>query len=154
MSKEQTEKCRYKSRFATDLWISDSQYLAENMVDRIARKEKQELPLRFWEIDRWKRHFMLQLRLANGILKLYSIEAIIKALRSKQGKGIYSLGANWLDPLVKVEQDKIDEQLRKQSEIEPVHETDDSSSVINNETTIRPSFNESKINTLNKLRDL
>lgn len=89
------------------------------MVSRIARKDNTELPQKFWEKDKWKRLFLLQIRHANSLLKLYSYEAIVKALRTPQGKKLYSLGAQWLDPLIKSEQEKIDIRLAAMAEQTP-----------------------------------
>lgn len=109
MPSEKTDKSGYQSRFGGG-WIAPGQFIAESMCDRIARKDKAELPLKFWTLERWKRPFLLQLRHANSLLKLYSAEAIIRALRTPEGKRVYSLGAQWLDPLIRVEQERVDRQ--------------------------------------------
>ncbi len=68
------------------------------------------MPLKFWSLDKWKRDFLQQLRFANSLLKIYSASAISAALRSPAGKNVYSLGAKWLDPAIKREQERIDKE--------------------------------------------
>lgn len=84
------------------------------MCDRVARKNKAHLPDKFWQTPRWKRTFLLQLRLANSLLKIYSYDSIVAALRSRDGRRVYSLGANWLDDLIRAEQEKVDRAKRLQ----------------------------------------
>lgn len=105
-------KSNFKSRFAPGEYVSAAQYLAENMCDRKARSKGTALPARFWKVDGsiWKREFLQQVRHANALLKAYSVEAIIRALRTKEGKRIYSFGATWLDPIIKAEQEALDRQ--------------------------------------------
>ena len=123
MAKHQSEASPFKSRFSgpEENWLTPAQYLAENMVARQAKKDGTDLPIKFWEHLRWKRIFLCQLRFANSLLKIYDINAIIKALRSKRGKSIYSLGAkSILDPLIKVEQERLDHKEEIASEPKPV----------------------------------
>ncbi len=73
------------------------------MCDRQARVKKIALPRQFWQKNvsaEWNRQFLLQCRHAIALLKLYSADAIIKALRSPAGKKVFSLGAPWLDPII------------------------------------------------------
>lgn len=74
-----------------------------------------ELPPKFWNDIRFARNYRLQIIKANSLLKIYRPQAIINALKSKQGSSIYSLTAKWLDSLIAVEQAKI-EKLEKQLE--------------------------------------
>jgi sulfur relay (sulfurtransferase) DsrC/TusE family protein len=102
-----TELCKYKSRYGGG-WLTGAKFIAEGMVARLARKEGVDLPQKFWDLPRWKRHFFMQLRHAYCLTKLYSIGSIIAALRTPKGKKVYSLGAQFiLDPLIKVEQEKL-----------------------------------------------
>jgi hypothetical protein len=109
----------YTSRY-TDKLITAAQYLAEMMCERQAKKEKKDLCKQFWNTDYWIRPFKTQLRFANQLLKIYSCEAITNALKSNQGKNIYSLNAKWLDPLIREEQRKIDSRI---PEVKKVEET-------------------------------
>lgn len=113
--------CPWQSRFAGG-FISNAQYLAECMCDRMARKDGRELPCKFWNLDLWKRKFLLQVRAANSLLKVYDCSAIIKALKTNEGKRIYSLGAQWLVPIVKTEQEKIRLREIARKELQPAVE--------------------------------
>lgn len=115
MANTETEASPWESKFGGG-HIHNAQYLAECMCDRIAKKDGRELGHKFWEIDEWKRAFCLQIRQANALLKLYSCTAIIRGLKTPQGKKVYSLGAKWLEPIIKDEQKKIDTQARLRKE--------------------------------------
>lgn len=107
----------FKSLY-TQKFITPAAYIAETMVSRIARKEQagRDLPGNFHSVDKWERFFKVQLRHAASLLKLYSYEALIKALRTYKGKTVYSLGAKFLDPLIKDEQEKINRVEEKKKE--------------------------------------
>jgi len=104
MAKEKTESSRFESRFGGG-FITNAQFLAENMVAKGARRRGIELPAKFWNLDRYKREFLMQLRFANSLLKLYSIDTILFVLRT-EGKSAYTLNARWLDPIFTAEQKK------------------------------------------------
>ncbi len=72
------------------------------MCKRMAVVRRKNLFPKFWNSPLWKRDYLMQLRFANGLLKVYSIQSILRALSSKQGSNIYSLSANWLDSLIKI----------------------------------------------------
>ena len=156
MAKNQSEASPFKSRFSgpEENWLTPAQYLAENMVARQAKKDGTDLPIKFWEIERWKRIFLLQVRHATSLLKLYDINAIIKALRSKRGKNIYSLGAKFIDPLIRVEQERLDRheeviELKSQNDPKPVEPPSDEPKELK---APRPAFVQNT--TLSKLKDL
>lgn len=86
--------------------ITAAQFLAEFMVARLARVKGVRLPLKFWNLPAWKRTYRLQLLHAYSVLKLYSPEAVSRALRSPEGKKAFSLNAPWLDALFQAEQEK------------------------------------------------
>ncbi len=151
MADTQSDKCPWESRFGGG-FISNAQYLAETMCDRMARKEGRELQFHFWNLDLWKRKFLLQVRAANSLLKVYDCFAIIRALKTTEGKRIYSLGAKWLVPIVKLKQEEIRLQKIAQEEFKP-----EPKEVEPVETKIeppRPSFPAKKRNTLSMLKDL
>lgn len=97
----------HKSRY-TDKLVGDAQLLAEIACERMSKKDGKDLPFQFWNTGRWLRDYKLQLRFAHQLLKIYSFEAIRKALDTYQGKRIYSLSAKWLDPIIAGEQEKLD----------------------------------------------
>lgn len=108
-----TEKT-YESLFAPNTYVTAAQFLGEYVVNRKAKSQGIDLPLRFWSRDtpgysaHWEKELRRQIREANALAKLYSPAAISKALRSKEGRKVLSLGAPWLDDLCKVEQAKLD----------------------------------------------
>lgn len=110
MADQQNEKFPYKSRFAISLWLTPVQYLAENMVARLATRDKVQLPDYFWKEPAWEKEFIRQSAAAASLLKEYSIEAIIAALRTTRGKQLYSLGAKaQLVPLIKLQQKRLNQ---------------------------------------------
>jgi hypothetical protein len=137
---------KFISRY-TDKKVGSAQYLAEIMCERMAKKENYgDLPYKFWSTTKWKRTFLYQVQLANSLLKLYMVEAIIMALRKRQD--IYSLNANFLDPIIKQEQTKL-ERAAKALENKPPENT----KPVDTTEKPRPSFTDKK-STLSKLRDL
>ncbi len=136
---------KFISRY-TDKKVGPAQFIAEVMCERMSKKEKSgDLPYKFWSTPKWKRTFLYQVQLANSLLKLYRVEAIIMALRERQD--IYSLNAQFLDPVIKQAQVKIDREEAKLAakpvEDKPVDTTEQP----------RPTFTEKK-STISKLRDL
>jgi hypothetical protein len=91
MAAERSEKSCRQSLFGGG-WISSGQWLAEAMCARIAKKKKEHLPQKFWELPEWLRVFKFQLKKANDLLKSYDADTICTVLRGP-GKNIYSLGA-------------------------------------------------------------
>ena len=61
-----------------------------------------------WNTDRWKKTFQSQVTKAYQLLKKYSDKAILAALNSYKGKNIYSLRVKFLEPIIKVEESKLD----------------------------------------------
>lgn len=139
-------KLIYPSRFGGG-FLAKGQYLAENMCDRAAKKTGLRLPERFWEKE-WKSNFYIQLKYANGLLRKYSLEAIIAALRSGPGKKVYSLGAVWFEPLIAAEEAKI-QRINEMDLANPPQAIEENTVV----EPPRPAFIPIK-STLNKLRDL
>jgi hypothetical protein len=135
-------KAKYKSRY-TDRLVTVAQYLAELVCERQAKKEKTDLFFHFWQHPRWKRTFLYQVQLANGLLKLYAEEAILTAL--KKNPGIYSLNANFLDPLIQAEQEKCVIAQEKEQPHQPLPE-------VNVNKPPRPKYDNQT--PLHKLRDL
>lgn len=103
---EPDDKHPYKSRFGAG-YVTAAQFLAEGIIDRKARKGGVSLPARFWQLDKYKREFALQVRHALGLLKIYPAEAIIAALRTKEGGNAWSLGARWLDAIIRSEAERL-----------------------------------------------
>lgn len=96
MPSKPTEKCPYKSRFSPNKYVSLSQIGAEIMCERMARKEYKELPLKFWEIKKWRNILVWQAKLCSELRKKYRDDAIFSALMDKRSKYTYSFQAPWL----------------------------------------------------------
>jgi len=120
------------------------------MVARKARKDKVDLPVKFWMQERWKREFLLQVRHAAGLLRLYSVAAIVAALRTPKGKQAFSLKAPFLDPLIRVEQERVD----RRAPPAPAEPTSPAPPAELPPPVVspRPSFGQPTTSTLSKLR--
>lgn len=89
-------------------WISVGQFLAEFICLRQAAAKGIDLPNHFWRLSVWEKVYLRQLRAANSLLRAYEPAAISRALRSKEGRRVFSLSAPWLDDLVAHEQRKLE----------------------------------------------
>lgn len=123
----------YNSNF-TDKPVKPAQKIVEIVCERAALKlNKMQLPKRFWNDERFSRNYRLQLIKANALLKIYSAEAIIKALQSPKGSSVYSLNCKWLDGLVALEQKKLEVAERKRLEYEELQQKQEVTKVIDKE---------------------
>ncbi len=84
-----------------------AQYLAELACLRQGKKKGISTPPRFWNLPQWKKEYGRQVGLANGLLKLFSLESILSALNSKDGNWIFSLSFKGLIDIIKLHQDVI-----------------------------------------------
>jgi hypothetical protein len=109
MAEVRSEQRPFKSRFGAG-WITPIQYLAENMCDRIARRDRVQLTDHFWLGSKaWDKEFCLQTVHASVLLRKFQVEAILAALRTTRGKNLYSLGLkSVLIPLIEREQLRLD----------------------------------------------
>lgn len=85
------QKREYQSKYSESL-VSEAQYLTDIACERIAKREKETLPKKYWSLDKWKKHFRRQIVAANVLLKEYTCKQILDALNTPRGKNIYSLG--------------------------------------------------------------
>lgn len=108
MAKQRSDNSKYESRHGGG-WITPAQFLAELMCERFAKKNGQDIPPKFWYKDPWKKEFFKQLSIANRLLEKYDPAIVSKALRSPEGKKIFSLGAPWLKKLIDYEEYKFKE---------------------------------------------
>ncbi len=149
MAENRTDNTPYESLYGGG-WLTPNQFLAESMCARKARSKGQTLPPKFWEVNEtWKREFLLQIRHVSGLLRLYSAESIIKALRTPGGRKVYSFVAKWLDPLI-AEQQRIIE--LQQANVAIVKDVEPQ--VIVGKTGPRPVFKKGTTTSLDKLRAL
>ena len=105
MAKNRSDSSKYESRHGGG-WITSAQFLAEVMCERYAKKNGEELVYKFWNVDFWKKEFFKQLAFAKKLLLVYEPHIISRALRSKEGKSVFSLGAPWLKKIIELEQRK------------------------------------------------
>lgn len=98
---------RYPSKYAPDTSVTAAQYITELICEKKAKKDKKDLPLRFWNLPTWGSFFRQQILAANGLLKIYDSAAIVAALNSKKAWGIFSLRAPHLDAIIEEEAAKI-----------------------------------------------
>jgi hypothetical protein len=110
MAKKASEHSRYESRYGGG-WVAPQQILAEVMCERQAAKEKTSLPAKFWELPRWKKTFLHQLRLALKLLEKYHPSVVSRAIRSQEGKKIFSFGAPFFKDALVREQEKYDAEI-------------------------------------------
>ena len=102
---ERTDNRRFASIYSPGSFVTAAQYLAEYVCGRQARAKHITLPAHFWKtMPEWEKQYLLQLRHANALLKIYEPAAVSAALRSKEGQKVLSLGAKWLDDMIKKEQ--------------------------------------------------
>lgn len=147
MAQERSETNSYQSRYGGG-WITSAQYIAEVMCERLAKKDKKDLPVKFWNTPTWKRAFLQQVLAANTVLKLFKPQAILAALR-REWKA-FSLRAAWLTPVFQEEQSKLENQ---QQAIEEKETVKVEATVVKTDEKPRPTFYQKK-SVLNKLRDL
>lgn len=102
-SSKKTEKSRYPSKYSVGTFVTAEQFIAELMCERMAKLRKVTLGPKFWESDdAWLKAYLLQLRYANTLTKLYLPESISIFLRSKTGEKVCTLRHEWIDNAVKL----------------------------------------------------
>lgn len=91
MPENRTDKSKYPSIYSNG-WISAPQYVAEVLYSNIAEQSGKEFSKQFWSKDeKLRKEFAGQVVAANKLLKKYPIKIILAALRSPEGKRIFSL---------------------------------------------------------------
>jgi len=115
----------YKSKYTTNL-VTAPQYLAEIVCENMAAKEGKVLTQNFWNDKYWSYPYKGQVAAANGLLKLYSAEALINVLtRPDKRSKVLSLRQEY--PLlidVKKEQDRLNALAEKAESLEVVKPDD------------------------------
>lgn len=115
---EQTDKSRYPSKYSAGNFITAAQYIVETICEKRASIQKKHLGQHFWKDKEWAVFYKQQILAANGLLKIYSVQAILNALKNRAAYRIYSLRAPHLDGIIEQEEKKIrliKEQTVKQS---------------------------------------
>lgn len=70
---------------------TEHHYLVELVMQREVQKRGETLPVKFWNLDLYKKKYKLQVIAARSLLKIFSISQILDGLRCKDGNWIYSL---------------------------------------------------------------
>lgn len=100
MAKERSVASKFTSKYDGG-FVTEAAYLTEILFEKMAQREKRQLPDKFWNLDEWKKPFVVQLVHANKLLKQYDVQVILSALRDGKTYFLTSLGANYmLKPLL------------------------------------------------------
>lgn len=99
---------KYQSRYSPKKQVSAAQFITELICEKKAAKDGIDLPVNFWKLPKWGAFFRQQIVTANGLLRIYSDAAIVRALRSPKAFSIFSLRAPHLDAIIKEEQLAVD----------------------------------------------
>lgn len=108
MAKQRTDKCNYPSRYSPGMWVTPQQYIIELVCGRKGKALGIDLPTKFWDQPEWSTFYRSQLRHCRMLLKKYDEKSIIRALEGNRGSKIYSLFVKWLEPLIVIEQEKLE----------------------------------------------
>lgn len=108
MAKERTENYKFISRHCDiTTYVSAASYLVELIAEKKAQKEGKKLPKKFWaDNGEWSKFFRFQIKLANELLKDFSILACVEALKDYRTSKVYSLGARFVLDKVIAEYEK------------------------------------------------
>lgn len=85
---------------------SASQYIAELVCTRYAKKNNIPMLDKFWNQPELKPFYTRQISLAHGLIKLFNAESIVIALNSKDGNWIFSLATKKLVDIIKLIESK------------------------------------------------
>lgn len=113
----------YSSNY-TPNQVTAAQYLAEIACERQAKYNKDELCHKFWNTEKWKRTFLMQVRFAHNLFKVYGEKVVIRAYTCKEAQNVYSLGAKWFVPIIKQIALKIEQEEKQPIKIIAVAQSD------------------------------
>ena len=92
-----------------------AQYIAEMMCIRKAESINEGMPAdKLWNTEKWKKEYRSQVTRAYQLLRKFDEQVIISALKSPQGKRIYSLRNKSITKLLQQEAKKF--KMRKSAE--------------------------------------
>ena len=136
---------KYKSPNSGDS-CTFSQYAAELLCVREAKKKKLDLGHKFWNTELWKKTFRTHIVSVNKKLKKYDAQAILNALHRKDMVWALSLFIPQMDQAIKEEQSKLDKEAARPIE---VIEFEDKT----HKKPIKPAGKQTQISKLRKLDD-
>lgn len=99
---------KFQSKYSPDKTVTELQYICEIICEKNAAQTGKSLPIQFWKLPQWAAFYKFQLRECSKLLKVFSSDAILKALRDKRADKIYSLRAPWLIKVIQEYQNKLD----------------------------------------------
>jgi hypothetical protein len=117
MTTNRSDKSRYPSRYSPQGWVSSYQYVTELICEKKAQQDHKELPIKFWEIKEWRSFYRYQITLATSLIKKYSEEAVIAALKDRRCYRTYSLRAPFLKPIIEEHYKKQEEEKAARKDI-------------------------------------
>lgn len=100
LSQETMTDQLYISKYSNGKKVSAAQYITELICEHKANKENKDLHYRFWTTPYWSKFYRDQIATAIKLLKSYSSEDLIGALRDPRSQKIYSLRAPFLKPII------------------------------------------------------
>lgn len=139
----------YKSQSGKE--CTCQQYLAELMCSRQAARNGEKIYPGFWNSERWRKTYKLQIIKANALLRVFSDRAIVAALNTKRGEVIWSLYWKDFAELIIIEEDRI---ARAEEKIENAKDIVLTEEDIEYQTKIEKTKQYSKKTKLDKLREL
>lgn len=95
---------KYISKYSNGKYVTEAQYITELICENKAKQEKKDLHFRFWLSKEWSIYYRNQIATANKLVKKYSPQAIIRALKTTQASKIYSLRAPHLISIIEQEE--------------------------------------------------
>lgn len=136
---------KYQSRYSPDKLVTAAQYITELICEKKAKLAGGELPVKFWELKNWGSFYRQQIHVANGLLRIYAEQAIIRGLNNPIAAKVYSLRAPQLDAIFKSEQARFESIEAKRENAVPIERID---------VSVKPRELQAKKTTLSKLKDL
>lgn len=133
---------KFESKYSNNKQISASQYLTELICENKAKIDKKDIHYKFWVSKEWAAFYKNQIATANKLLKKYDPMDIARALKTTNGRRIYSLRAPHLIPMIELERNKTNALKDK-----PVKE-------FNRSDNVKIKNNKSNNNILDKLKDI
>lgn len=111
-------KAVYPSRYSPKKKVHAAQYITEVICENKAKKEKKELPIKFWTLPDWQKFYRYQIMLANQLLAKYPEDCIISAIKDKRCWWVYSLRTKFLIGIIEEFQKnkEIQQQVKKNVE--------------------------------------
>lgn len=101
-------KNTYPSRYSNGKTVSAAQYITELICENKAKMDKEDLHHRFWLTKKWEKYYRNQIASANKLVKKYSPQAIVLALKDNRASRIYSLRAPHLIDIIEYHQAIVD----------------------------------------------